>query len=89
MGIQTSFHADQGEFLGLRISRRGEIQVVYDNGAADRQVWRVMGEADLPPDRNEAELSEALRIASGAPRVLSALHHEMKKRAIVLESLLD
>jgi hypothetical protein len=91
MGIQTSFHADTGlEFLGLRQSRRGDVEVVYDNGLANRRIWRVItggkdGQDALTPAQAQG-LSDALRIAASAPRVLSALHDEMKKRAITLEA---
>lgn len=86
MGIQTSFHAEQGqEFLGLRLSRRGDVEVVYDNGHDTRQVWRVQAAVRLSPAEEEG-ISDILRIAAASPRVLPALHHEMKKRAIILET---
>ena len=86
MGIQTSFHADHGEFLGLRLSRSGGLEVVYDNGPAARQVWRVCFDLHPRPAQEE-NLSDVLRIAAAAsPRVLPALHQELKKRAITLES---
>jgi hypothetical protein len=90
MGIQTSFHAALGaEFLGMRLSRRGDVEVVYDSGASDRRVWRVIsggqGVGNLTL-REEEAISDSLRIAAQAPRVLTALHDEMKKRALVLES---
>lgn len=85
MGIQTSFHADQGEFLGLRLSRRGIVEIVYDNGPAQRQIWRIASDARLSAAQEE-NLSDVLRIAAASPRVLPTLHQEMKKRAITLES---
>ena len=95
MNVQTSFHASKGqEFLGMRLSRRGEVEVVYDSGAAnggasDRRVWRVLtggqGAGILSLHEEEA-ISESLRIAASAPRVLTALHDEMKKRALTLEN---
>ena len=95
MTIQTSFHAAKGqEFLGMRMSRRGEVEVVYDSGSgeggiADRRVWRVMADGQAAANlswREEQALSEGLRIAAGAPRVLIALYDEMKKRALLLEN---
>ncbi len=95
MGIQTSFHAALGqEFLGLRLSRRGAVEVVYDNGfcmggAADRRIWKVMAagqEACNLTLHEEAALSDVLRIAAQSPHVLATLHDEMKKRALVLET---
>ena len=93
MGVQTSFHAVEGhEFLGLRISRRGQLEVVYDNGPSLRKIWRVSGgtdtdgpSRDLTPD-DEARLTDALRIAARASRVMPTLHVELKKRALVLET---
>lgn len=107
MGIQSCFHALAGrEFLGMRISRRGEMEIVYDNGPASRIVWRVLGPVpsvtsgpdsgtQSSPDSglthshlaHEASLSDALRIAMAAARVVPTLHLEMKKRAIVLETI--
>lgn len=95
MTIQTSFHATSGAaFLGMRLSRRGEVEVVYDSGfaagaRAERRVWRVLaggqGAGNLTL-REEEAISESLRIASMSPRVLTALHDEMKKRALTLEN---
>ena len=90
MNVQTSFHASKGqEFLGMRLSRRGEVEVVYDSGASDQRVWRVLtggqGAGILSLHEEEA-ISDSLRIAASAPRVLTALHDEMKKRALTLEN---
>jgi hypothetical protein len=91
MTIQTSFHAASGAaFLGLRIARQGGLEVVYDSGLQDRQVWRVQRVAARGADPHwddKLSLSEALRAAASAPRVLCRLHSEMKKRAILLESV--
>lgn len=94
MTIQTSFHAAEGAvFLGMRLSRRGDVEVVYDSGIptgarAERRVWRVIsggqGAGNLTL-REEEAISESLRIAAMSPRVLTALHDEMKKRALSLE----
>lgn len=81
MGQQASFHAPGGaDFLGWRKTRAGATEIVYDDGVARRMVWRV---ADDNP--NEARLSDALRHAVGALRVVPALYDEMKKRAIAIE----
>ena len=90
MTIQTSFHAPKGqEFLGMRLSRRGEVEVVYDGGARDRRVWRVVADGQAAANLSSCEeqaLSDSLRIAAQAPRVLTALYDEMKKRALLLEN---
>lgn len=70
-----------GDFLGLRRARTGGLEIVYDDGVARRLVWRVAGDADPRP------LSEALKAALGAHRVVPALYQEMKKRAIAIESI--
>lgn len=45
--MQTGFHAAYGdEFLGLRLSRRGQIEVIYDDGAHQRRLWRVVTQAE-------------------------------------------
>ena len=95
MTIQTSFHAAKGqEFLGMRLSRRGEVEVVYDSGsgeggARNRRVWRVVADGQAAANlswREEQALSDSLRIAAQAPRVLTTLYDEMKKRALLLEN---
>jgi len=95
MSLHSCFHAREGaEFLGLRLSRRGDVEVVYDggweNGRVERRVWRVLADGAQMADvtyAQEQRLSEALRIAAAAPRVLPRLHAEMKKRAITLETV--
>ncbi len=84
MGIQTSFHSPVGAsvFLGLRQSRSGGTEIVYDNGASQRMIWRVAG-AEPRADR----LSDALRVAVAARRVLPTLFDELTKRAIAIESV--
>lgn len=83
MGLQTSFHAPHGgaDFLGLRKTRAGTTEIVYDDGVARRMVWRVnaMG--------SEAGLSDALRVAVSALRVVPTLYEELKKRAIAIERI--
>lgn len=82
MGIQASFHAPHGgaDFLGMRKSRTGATEIVYDDGVARRMVWRVASSAV-----NEARLSDALRVAVRSVRVVPTLYDELKKRAIAIE----
>lgn len=82
MGLQTTFHAPMGaDFLGWRISRNGVTEIVHEDGAAHRHVWRVAkGYA-------EESLVEALAVAVAAPRVVPCLMDELKKRAIAIESI--
>ena len=84
MGSQTTFHAPgQGtDFLGWRISRAGKHEIVYEDGAAHRLVWRV---ASVMAD--EADLVEALKVAVNSARVVPSLQQELKKRAIAVESI--
>jgi hypothetical protein len=81
MGHQSSFHAPHGgaDFLGLRTNHKGATEIVYDDGVARRMVWRVetLGQ--------EARISDALRVAVGALRVVPTLYDELKKRAIAIE----
>jgi hypothetical protein len=81
MGHQTSFHAPHGgaDFLGWR-KRRGETEIVYDDGVTRRMVWRV---ADTLA--NEERLSDALRVAVSSHRIVATLYDELKKRAICIE----
>lgn len=64
----------------MRKNRLGGTEIVYDDGVARRIVWRVDA-----PEINEARLSDALRIAVGALRVVPTLYNELKKRAIPVE----
>ena len=82
MGLQTSFHAPHGgaDFLGLRKTRAGSIEIVYDDGVARRMVWRVSQQIG-----SDAGLSDALRVAVSALRVVPTLYEELKKRAIAVE----
>lgn len=83
MGCENSFHAITGlDFLGLRKTRRGRFEIVYDDGAARRMVWRVA--ADQAPV-NETAVTDALRVAVDAPYILPSLYHELKKRALEIE----
>jgi hypothetical protein len=83
MGHQASFHAPHGgaDFLGWR-KRAGETEIVYDDGVTRRMIWRVAG--DTP---SEARISDALRVAVGAHRIIPTLYDELKKRAIAIEKI--
>ena len=82
MGTQTTFHAPGkgADFLGWRVSRAGLTEIVYEDGAAHRMVWRVSSGAG-----DQALLSEALQVAVKASRVVPTLIEELKKRAIGVE----
>ena len=82
MGHQAAFHAPHGgaDFLAVRINRSGATEIVYDDGVARRIIWRVDAETV-----SEDRLSDALRVAVGALRVVPALYDELKKRAIAVE----
>lgn len=81
MGLQSTFHAPQGaDFLGWRVSRAGRTEIVYEDGAAHRQVWC------LPFATPDEGLVEAMRLAVLAPHVVPRLMDELKKRAIAVES---
>jgi hypothetical protein len=82
MGLQSTFHAPHGgaDFLGWRKTRQGATEIVYDNGVARRMIWRVAMD-----DPSEARISEALRVAVSAIRVVPTLYDELKKRAIAIE----
>lgn len=81
MGHQSSFHAPHGgaDFLGLRTNHKGATEIVYDDGVTRRMVWRV------ETTGAEARISDALRVAVGALRVVPTLYDELKKRAIAIE----
>lgn len=80
---QSVFHSSSGgfDFLGLRATRNGGMEIVYDDGVA-RLVFRVLGAG---PDLTD--LGDALRRAVDQPRVLPALYSELKKRAIAVEAV--
>lgn len=81
---QSGFHSPSGgfDFLGLRKGRRGDVEIVYDDGVARRKVWRVCGAV------SESQLGEALSRAARELRVLPALYAELKKRSIAIEAVL-
>lgn len=83
MGTQTTFHApgNGSDFLGWRVSRAGTTEIVYEDGAARRMIWRVCSNAD------EVGMAEAMQLAVRANRVVPTLMDELKKRAINVERL--
>lgn len=83
MGQQTSFHAPHGgaDFLGWR-RRAGTTEIVYDDGVTRRMIWRVAEGAAA-----EARLSDALRVAVGAQKIVATMYAELKKRAIAVEKI--
>lgn len=85
MGQQTSFHAPHGgaDFLGWRI-RAGKTEIIYDDGVTRRMIWQVAGSTGSSAGA-ESRISEALRVAVGAQRILPTLYDELKKRAIAIE----
>lgn len=70
-----------GDFLGLRRTRNGGLEIVYDDGVAKRLVWKVAVGTDPRP------LGEALRAALDANRVVPALYSELKKRGVGIEAV--
>lgn len=83
MGTQTTFHApgNGSDFLGWRVSRAGTTEIVYEDGAARRMIWRVCSHVD------EVGMAEAMQLAVRANRVVPTLMDELKKRAINVERL--
>lgn len=82
MGMQATFHPPHGgaDFLAFRKGRTGSTEIIYDDGVARRIVWRVDQRSS-----DDARLSDALRSAVGALRVVPALYDELKKRSIAVE----
>ncbi|MCB2095916.1 MAG: hypothetical protein H6901_01645 [Rhodobacteraceae bacterium] len=81
MPNQSFFHSSSGgcDFLGLRTSPTGKIEIVYDDGVKRRMVWRVQSESSV------GRVGDALRSAVDKPRVLQALYCELKKRSIAID----
>jgi hypothetical protein len=84
MGTQHTFHAPGkgADFLGWRISRSGLTEIVYEDGAAHRMVFRVRSGS-----YDETGMDEVLQAAVGSGRVVATLMEELKKRAIEVERL--
>ncbi len=83
MPSQDTFHSPSGgfDYLGLRRSAIGGVEIVYDDGVRRRMVWRVNGPA------REGVLRDALRRAADQARVLPALYAELRRRSIVIEAV--
>jgi hypothetical protein len=82
MGLQTTFHAPMGaDFLGWRVTKAGDTEVVHED-AANRHVWR------LQRGFAEESLVAALSAAVAAPRVVPRLLEELKQRAIGAERII-
>jgi hypothetical protein len=83
MGYQAGFHGPLGssDFLGVRTSRLGQTEIVYDDGLKQRMIWRVAGDSGTPG------LSDALQTAVLSDRVLPRLYEELKKRAIQIDRI--
>lgn len=83
MSSLAMLHSSRGsrDFLGLRRSRTGGLEIVHVDSADRRTVWRVETRMDPAP------ISEALKAALDANRVLPALFTELKKRAILVEQV--
>jgi hypothetical protein len=79
-----AFHSSRGgcDFLGLRKGRTGSMEIVYDDGVARRMVWRI-----ATPGAELGRIGEALAVAVDHLRVVPALHAELKKRSISIESV--
>lgn len=84
MSSLAMLHSSRGarDFLGLRRNRTGGLEIVHVDGADRRTVWRVESRCDPQP------ISDALRAALDANRVLPALFTELKKRAITVEQVI-
>lgn len=78
------FHSAHGaaHFLGLRHARSGAAEIVYDDGAATRMIFRVVNEV-----ADDRQIREALQRAVSQVRVLPALFTELKRRAIAVEAV--
>jgi hypothetical protein len=86
MARSMTFHSALGgaDFVGVRQGRSGDMEIVYDDGVARRLVWRVaMARPDLGAVR------EALSRAVTFPRVVPALHAELKRRSIPVEIIVS
>ena len=84
MGTQNTFHAPGkgADFLGWRVGRSGSTEIVYEDGAARRMVFRVCsGICD------EDGMAQLLQTAVQSNRVVATLMDELKKRAIEVERL--
>ena len=83
MASVSTYHSALGgaDFLGLRTTAKGGMEIVYDDGVARRMVWRVASES------SQDKIGAALQVAVGQSRVVSAMHAELKKRSIAIEAV--
>jgi hypothetical protein len=82
MPSQTTFHSLGGyDFLGYRKAPSGAVEIVYDDGARRRMIWRVATRV------SERMIGDALAVAVNQARVLPALYAELKKRSIAIEAI--
>jgi hypothetical protein len=84
MGTQHTFHAPGkgADFLGWRVGRTGLTEIVYEDGAARRTVFRVCS-----GNTDEDGMDQMLQAAVSSGRVVATLMVELKKRAIEVERL--
>jgi len=82
MSVSASFHGPLGrsDFLGMRSRSRGQVEIVYDDGIANRMVWRVV-QAKTDPEVLRTILSSAVRESRVVPTMIS----ELRRRAIQIE----
>ncbi|MCB2128088.1 MAG: hypothetical protein KDE03_03170 [Rhodobacteraceae bacterium] len=78
-----SYHSSLGgfDFLGLRKSPTGAVEIVYDDGVKRRMIWRVQSKV------RDSLIDEALSRAVNQPRVLAAMYSELKRRSISIEAV--
>ena len=83
MPVRMSYHSSLGgfDFLGLRKSPTGAVEIVYDDGVKRRMIWRVQSKV------RDSLIDEALSRAVNQPRVLAAMYSELKRRSISIEAV--
>ena len=83
MASVSAYHSVLGgaDFLGLRTTAKGGMEIVYDDGAARRMVWRVASPT------SQDKIGDALQVAVGQARVVSAMYAELRKRSIAIEAV--
>jgi hypothetical protein len=86
MGQKHCFHAPgkAADFLGWRLDRAGRTEIVYDDCAKTRMVWRAAFEGNA-----DSRLDEALSCAvvAGHEKMIPTLFEELKKRAIEISRI--
>ena len=83
MPVRMSYHSSLGgfDFLGLRKSPTGAVEIVYDDGVKRRMIWRVQSKV------RDSLIDEALSRAVNQPQVLAAMYSELKRRSISIEAV--